>query len=198
MTLQFVDDTSEATWLLPDASDRAAAEAVLGFGPPMFEAYARVLHLPDPQFDRQPEADLPDEVFDHAPSEVEVVGRTLEALHAGSSPREIVSFLLWVGYPYRPALPDRARFDFSGLRSYALARGSVNDWRDWAGDHGDHGRAFPAAFVWPASREWCLAFDVDSHFAGVGASDEAIARLLLTDGLTAERAVYGAPTKSYG
>ena len=199
MTLEFVDDTSAATWLLPGTVDRTAAEAVLWFGPPRLEACARVLQLPDPPIDGQPESDLADDLLDRAPSDVELIERTVEALQSPSGPPELLYFLLWEGYPYRPPLPRTSRFDFVGLRVCALATGAMGDWTEWVGaDDADHGRGFPPAFVWPASREWCVAFDVESHFAGVGASSGAIARLLETDGLTAERAAYGVLGNTYG
>ncbi|SDS77932.1 hypothetical protein SAMN04488570_2677 [Nocardioides scoriae] len=199
MTLEFVDDTSEATWLLTCTTDRTAAEAVLWFGPPTFESYARVLQLPDPQFDRQPESEVADEVIDHMLTDAEVIGRTVAALRSRPDPRQVLFFLLWEGYPYRPALPATSRFDVAGLRVCALAMGALDDWTDWGGmPDGGHERGFAPALVWPADRAWCIAFDVESHFAGVGASSGAISRLLETDGLSAERAAYGVPRRTYG
>lgn len=37
----------------------------------------------------------------------------------------------------------------------------------------------PPAFVWPADRAWCLASDIDPHWAGIGA-DTATIRTLMT------------------
>lgn len=199
MTLEFVDDTSEATWLLPGTTDRTAADPVLWFGPPTFAAYARVLQLPDPQLDGQSESEVADEVIDHMLTDAEVIGHTVAALRSRPDPREVLFFLLWEGYPYRPALPAISRFDVSGLRVCALATGTAGDWTDWVGNPDEgHERGFAPAFVWPVDRAWCVAFDVESHFAGVGGSSGAIARLLETDGLTAERAAYGVPRRTYG
>ncbi len=199
MAMEFINDTSAATWLLPTAIDHAAAQATLWFGPTTFEAYARVLELPDPQFDGQSESQLDEEVLNQAPSDVELIGRTVGVLRSHSHSPADLFFLLWEGYPYRPALPATSRFDLAGFRQYALAVGAIDDWTEWVTSNREvHGRAFPPAFVWPADRQWCLAFDVDSHFAGVGASSEAIARLLETEEISTERATRGTPAKLYG
>ena len=34
------------------------------------------------------------------------------------------------------------------------------------------------AFIWPGDRTWCLANDVDPHWAGIGADSAAIDELL--------------------
>jgi hypothetical protein len=194
VTLELIDDVREAVWLLPVGT--ADTDATLWLGPAGFEAYARVLQLPDPAFDRQPEAELADEVLDGAPSDVELVTGVVEAL--GSSSDDL-RLLLWDGYPYRPALPAAPRFDLAGLRQYVLAAGSVGDWARWVADAAEpHGRAFPPAFVWPSDRVWCVAFDVDAHFAGVGGSEEAVTRLLDAEGLTAVRASRESTPPLYG
>jgi hypothetical protein len=194
VALRIFDDVREAAWLLPDRL--ADAGTTLWFGPPAFGAYARVLELPDPAYDRQPEAELGDDVLDRAPSDVELVVGVVGAL--GSSSDDL-SLLLWEGYPYRPPLPATARFDLAGVRRYVLASGTVGDWARWVSEASEpHGRAFPPAFVWPADRSWCVAFDVDAHFDGVGASEEAIARLFDVDGLTVVRASRGPAPPLFG
>lgn len=194
MTLELIDDVREAAWLLPAGS--ATAEPILWFGPDVFAAYARVLELPDPAYDRQPEAELADEVIYDAPSEVDLIVGVVRAL--GSSSDDLL-FLFWEGYPYRPPLPPTSRFDLAGLRRYVLASGGIDDWARWTTDAPEpHGRAFPPAFVWPADRAWCVGFDVDAHFAGVGASEEAIERLLDANGLTTVRASRESSPPLYG
>jgi len=37
----------------------------------------------------------------------------------------------------------------------------------------------PPAFIWPADHAWCIANDVDPHWAGIGASVAAIDELLV-------------------
>lgn len=196
MTLEFIDDVREPAWLLPPASNHLTAETTLWLGPAGFEAYARVLQLPDPAYDRQPEAEVDDDVLDRAPGDVELVRRIVDVL--GSSSDDLF-LLLWEGYPYRPPLPATARFGLAGLRRYALTRGTIDDWAAWvAGTSEPHGRAFPPAFVWPADHAWCVAFDVDAHFAGVGGSEEAITRLLTADGLTTVQAFRESTPPLYG
>ncbi|MEH3068497.1 MAG: hypothetical protein PGN15_10790 [Aeromicrobium erythreum] len=196
MTLEFIDDVRETAWLRPPESGHAAAESTLWFGSAGFEAYARVLQLPDPAYDRQPEAEVARGVLDGAPGDVGLVTGVVEVL--GSSSDDLF-LLLWEGYPYRPALPATGRFDLAGLRRYALAQGTVEDWARWVADAPEpHGRTFPPAFVWPADRAWCVAFDVDAHFAGVGASQEAITRLLDADGLETVATTYGSTPPLYG
>ena len=46
----------------------------------------------------------------------------------------------------------------------------------------------PPAFIWPADRSWCVALDVDPHYAGIGARSEAIARLVAHPALDAVEA----------
>lgn len=196
MTLEFIDEVREAAWLLPAGGTVATAEATLWFGPAGFEAYARVLQLPDPTYDRQPEAELADEVLDGAPSDVELVTSVVDVLGSSS---DGLRFSLWDGYPYRPALSPTSRFDLSALRRYALARGTVDDWARWVADAAEpHGRAFPPAFVWPSDRAWCVTFDVDAHFAGVGGSEEVVTRLLDAEGLAAVRASRESTPPLYG
>lgn len=67
-------------------------------------------------------------------------------------------------------------------RAYWLFRGSWADLGFW-----DAARGWPdrvrlhgtePAFVWPADHAWCLADDVDPHWAGVAGSRQAIDALL--------------------
>ena len=51
-----------------------------------------------------------------------------------------------------------------------------------------HGFPVPPAFVWPDDQRWCLASDVDPHWAGIGAEDAAVEALLRTPGLDVVRA----------
>jgi len=44
------------------------------------------------------------------------------------------------------------------------------------------------AFIWPADRSWCVADDVDPHWAGIGADRSAIDQLLADPRLDIVRA----------
>ncbi len=67
-------------------------------------------------------------------------------------------------------------------RAYWLFRGSLADvgtWdtaAEWPGRYRLDG-AEPA-FIWPADRAWCVARDVDPHWAGIGGTQSLITRLM--------------------
>lgn len=183
MSLRFGADTSSATWLtedVPDVHGAAVARRLL-IGPDGFEAYARVLTLPDPSFPGQSETDLDDEEFDAALSDVELVGSIVDVM-TGSTDDAELCFLLWDGWPYSPELLVDNPVDIAKIRRYAFAQGTLQDWLSWV-DAGAE-RGFAPGFVWPTDRSWCIAYDTDSHFAGVGGSGEAIHRLLADPSLT--------------
>jgi len=86
-------------------------------------------------------------------------------------------------------------------RAYWLFRGPLADVGTWDVAQGwpDQQRLADAepAFVWPADRAWCIANDVDPHYAGIGASSAAIERLLAHPGLDAVLADPQAPQPRY-
>jgi hypothetical protein len=67
-------------------------------------------------------------------------------------------------------------------RAYFLFRGSVSDFGNWGAADAWPGQPrlhMPdPAFMWPADHAWCVANDVDPHWAGVGADVSAIDELL--------------------
>ena len=75
---------------------------------------------------------------------------------------------------------------------YFLFRGSVSDLGDWGAPQqgpGDSAIGMPdPAFIWPADHAWCVADDVDPHWAGIGASTAAIDQLLADPRLDVVRA----------
>lgn len=174
MTLRFDLAAAETAWLEAGQDPRSFGRT-LTVGPPGYAAYARVLSLPDPEHDKQEQADLAAEVFDAAPSESGVVIDTVRLL-AGDAALDDLRFLMWDGYPYKPALPRGDRIDLMRRRTCAMATGSLEDYRAWTTSGPE--RAFPPAFVWPADRSWCVAYDVDSHFAGVAGTVAAVERLV--------------------
>lgn len=191
MTLSFDADPSNARWLTEDVPDvhGAAVSRRLLIGPDGFEAYARVLTLPDPSFPGQSETDLDDEEVDAALSDVELVGGIVDVMTASADDVELY-FLLWDGWPYDPELLVERPIDIAKIRRYSLAQGTLHEWLSWVDDGVERG--FAPGFVWPADRSWCIAYDTDSHFAGVGGSAPAIARLLNDPRLTAVTQVSGA------
>jgi hypothetical protein len=67
-------------------------------------------------------------------------------------------------------------------RAYYLFRGTVAELGDhgpadgWPGQPGT--RMADPAFIWPADHAWCIANDVDPHWAGIGADTAAINQLV--------------------
>lgn len=177
MPLEFMTQGPDE-WLLDlSPSDFDERSRTLLLGPSWFESYARVLSVPDPPFDGASETDIASAAFEAVESEVLLVERTISTLQAASRSGTNLRFLLWTGWPYRPGLPPAHRVALTDIRECVLARGTAEDWANWTAEVGTE-RGFPPSLVWPASREWCVAFDVDSHFAGVGATSYVIESLL--------------------
>lgn len=80
-------------------------------------------------------------------------------------------------------LPDRAYFLFHGAASAFGDWGAAELWP------GQPRTNMPnPAFIWPADHAWCIADDVDPHWAGIGADTRAIDRLLADSRLDVVRA----------
>ena len=202
MSLRFDVDGTDAAWIAESlesywAVRPSGAEVwrTLCLGPRGFEAYARVLALPDPQYPGQSENDLDEDLVDAARPEIDVVGDTIMALSEYTTTPEDLCFLFWDGWPYDPGLPDEGRVNIGDSRLCAPARGTRTGWLDWAYKNREGG--LPPSFVWPADRAWCIAYDVDSHFAGVAATAAAINLLLETSTLDVVRASRDAEPPTY-
>jgi hypothetical protein len=67
-------------------------------------------------------------------------------------------------------------------RAYWLFRGSLADVGRWDTAHARPGQCrldeAEPAFIWPADHTWCLARDVDPHWAGIGGTPPLITRLM--------------------
>lgn len=78
------------------------------------------------------------------------------------------------------------------IRDYFLFRGSLSDFGDWGA--ADYLPGMPRTnmpnpgFIWPADHAWCVASDVDPHWAGIGAPVAAIDELMAAPGLDIVRA----------
>jgi len=187
-------DLDPTAWLLRSPVPWAR---LVGFGPAGFEAYARVRYIPDPVRPGQHEADhdLPE---DH-PSSLDQARRALAVLADLTSTPDDCWFAVWEGYPGSiDLLIDLPLFDLVheehgfSVRRYGLLRGPLADLYRWEHDVGG-GLLVPPAFVWPADHRWCFAADVDPHWAGVGASEDAVRALLATRDLDVVRADPEAP-----
>lgn len=77
-------------------------------------------------------------------------------------------------------------------RAYFLFRGAVSEFGDWGAAEVWPGQPRPdmpnPAFIWPADHAWCVADDVDPHWAGIGADIRAIDHLLADPRLDVVRA----------
>jgi hypothetical protein len=83
-------------------------------------------------------------------------------------------------------VPVRAYFLFHGSLSDAVIWGLPTEAGIWDGPEFSQGGT--PAFVWPADRSWCVAADIDPHWAGVGASEPVIKRLIADGRLDAVEA----------
>lgn len=203
MALTPCSDLSAADWIM--ASD-LPWEKLVCFGPAGFPAYARHRFLPDPAFEGQSENDV--DVDDEAPAETAQLRAVLETLTPHTRTAEDSYFCLWDGWgdiqggdsaafldpregTVRPGPQIAPAFPPSVLqgpkvvvpnRAYFLFRGSIFDFGDWAAADAWPGQPRPdmpdPAFIWPADHAWCIANDVDPHWAGIGADVSAIEQLL--------------------
>lgn len=167
--LEYCADTSPAAWI--EHADVPWSQ-LAGFGPGGFEAYVRLRYIPDPERPGQSETDV--ELPDDHPTDCDQAAAALRDLAAFTSTRHEWYFCLCEGNGFVELPPDIARGPLVEVphRRYALLRGSAVDADRWAVFV--DGGAPPPAFVWPADQAWCFASDVDPHWAGVGASREAV------------------------
>jgi hypothetical protein len=186
MGLAVCSDLSPADWIV--ACDVPWPRLVT-IGPAGFAAYARVRFIPDPISDEQRESEADP---DASPDEVDQWRALLGLLAAGTTDPANCYFGLWEGWGF----PESARrWPTFGVprdvqlpaRSYFLFHGSLSEAEIWAGgapaaagiwDLPDFSRGGAPAFVWPSDHTWCVAADIDPHYAGIGASVPLIERLI--------------------
>lgn len=117
----------------------------------------------------------PDELTDQAK-----VARLCALLRSATATPDDSYFAIWEGWPNSSALMRQSARMHIPNRSYYLLRGSLSEFGQWGVPEMGHN---PAAFVWPADHAWCIASDVDDHWASVGASAAVIEGLLINGGL---------------
>lgn len=178
MTLTFCWDLSAADWIVH--SDLPWTQLV-SFGPAGFDSYARLRFLPDPVRPGQRENDAEP---DGRPDQLPIL---CELLASHTARADDCFFCVWDGFgEARPAIGSQRRRDPSKVvvpnRGYWLFRGPLTDVGTW--EHSQEwpyqwrlGRVEPA-FIWPADHTWCVARDVDPHWAGIGGTSPLITRLL--------------------
>lgn len=175
MSLRFSPDVAAADWLVRSATPDFQ---LITFGPAVFPAYARLRFIPDPDRPEMHEADV--EVPDDHLTDVQQTRRALRVLARFTSTPQDCYFCLWEGYSNALAPPEVQRGPLVELpyRRYALLRGALSDLDFWEAKLGGGLPIAPPAFVWPADRRWCLASDVDPHWAGIGAEQAAVDALI--------------------
>jgi hypothetical protein len=197
-------DLSAASWIV--ASDRPW-EQLVSFGPAGFPAYARLRFLPDPTYEGQSENDVKlDAHAPPEAAQLRAVLEVLTPhtrtpddcyfclwdgwssdIEGGDGAR----ILDWQSRTVRRGPQSAPAFPRSVLdgpkvvvptRAYYLFRGAASDVDDWGAAEMWPGQPRtdmpPAAFIWPADHAWCIANDVDPHWAGIGADVSAIDQLL--------------------
>jgi hypothetical protein len=206
MTLTWCADLSPADWI---TTSELPWDRLVTFGPGGFPAYARLRFIPDPTRDGQRENDA--ERDEDAPSDDEQLRMLLEGLIAHTGTPDELYFCLWEGWgleggmvttssdgtrrveqPAFPAETLAARRVEVPNRAYLLFRGSLVDLGGWGATHMwpdiPTPRSWEPAFVWPADHTWCVAKDVDPHWAGVGGSASAVEQLVADARLDVVRA----------
>jgi hypothetical protein len=199
---------SAAAWI---TSSDLPWQQLVTFGPSGFEAYARLRFLPDPVYAGQPEIGIEDDApseHELLRTTLDVLGQHTRApddcyfclwdgwgsdIYGGDGLR-IANFgdgTTRPGPRIAPAFPPSV---LNGLkvvmlhRAYFLFHGSLSEFGDW-GAGAELAPGWPRsqmpdpAFVWPADHAWCIANDVDPHYAGIGADSTAIDQLLAHSGL---------------
>jgi hypothetical protein len=162
VTLTPCSDLSPADWI---ATSELPWQRLVGFGPAGFAAYARLRFLPDPAFEGQSENDA--EAGDR--DDREQLRTLFEVLATHTRTPEDCYCCLWDGYG--DPLSHRGPKVVVPERAYYLFRGPL--------DEAGAARDLPGpAFVWPADHAWCVAADVDPHWAGLGADALVIDQLV--------------------
>lgn len=174
MTLTPCAELSPADWITTSAWPW---HRLVGFGPEGFATYARLRFVPDPAFEGQSENGAASE---DAPSETAQVRLAVASLSAHTQTPDDCYFGWWDGWGRDvtglPAAALQASVFHVPNRSYFLLRGSLADFDTWSAGAANTWQSGPA-FIWPADRAWCLAHDVDPHWAGIGATTAAIDQL---------------------
>ncbi|OZE82698.1 hypothetical protein BH92_02060 [Rhodococcoides fascians A21d2] len=173
MTVRPSDDATAADWLVH--ADRDWWDLVTR-GPLGYESYARLRFIPDPEHptQREGEADVP---YDER-SETDQLAIVVATLAKHTTTPLDCYFCVWEGWGVptvrgaaRINLPERGAFLFRGPALDLL------NWEQALDPPGSESLPIPS-FVWPSDRAWCIANDVDPHFATIGASSSAIEDVL--------------------
>lgn len=192
MTLTQCSDLSPAAWIVDDGRPW---QQLVTFGPAGFPAYARLRFLSDPVRPGQSENEAGPPA--DAGSEIDQLRSLLGQLAPHTGTPDECFFCVWDGWGdlvgAQVVVPHRAYFLFEGRLS-DIGTWGVAD----LGSGGPRTGMQVPAFVWPADHAWCVAKDVDPHWAGIGADQAVIDRLVDGSGLDVVHADPDEDQPSYG
>ena len=197
MTMTAVLNTAPAAWL---TQDPAPWDQVTGFGPSVFEAYARLRLIPDPV---SPDQSATDHGTPEANPDLNKLRTLVEKLLPHTTTPSHGYFCFWYGFtgvvedvdfrcpPIRESQLAEAPLVRLPHREYYLFEGPLEAIHQWQA-----GELLPA-FVWPEDRAWCTAKDVDPHWVGIAAREQAVRTLLWSTDLDIVRADPTTPQPFY-
>jgi hypothetical protein len=208
MTLTPCADVSAAAWITRSS---LPWQQLVALGPSGFEAYARLRFLPDPVYAGQPEIQIDDDdapsEHELLRATLEVLSqhtRVPDDCYVclwdgggldidgddGTRNLNLVSDPARPGPRIAPPFPPTVLNGPNVIvpnRAYFLFHGTWSEFGDWGAADIPPGRPrshLPdPAFIWPADHAWCIANDVDPHYAGIGADSTAIDHLFAHPGL---------------
>lgn len=180
MVLVHTTATEAAAWLV---TSQTPPDQLITLGPAGFGAYARLRYIPDPTSPGQLETDA--EVPDDHPLWAGQARRAWNVLSEFTQTPDECFFCLWEGTAGDALSATELHGPLVAVphRQYVLFTGSLRDFTEGGAGPVDGDAGPVPAFAWPADRRWCFTSDVDTHWAGIGASQEAIERLLNAPGL---------------
>lgn len=174
VSLKLCADVSAADWIV---SQGLPWRRLVARGPAGYPRYARLRFIPDPTREGQKETDV--QVGDDALTESNQLSIVLGHLARFTEAPDDCYFCLWDGWG-RVGEIETARVNLP-TREYLLFNGSIADFGDWGNfvqNKVSSPNSPPPAFMWPADHAWCVASDIDPHYAGIGATAEAIECLI--------------------
>jgi hypothetical protein len=146
------------------------------YGPPGFDAYARV------------PIDATGEI-----SDVAVMDQVLAILAPQTTTPELTYAGIWTGWGMGANEPVGQPFSIPN-RDYVLVQSALKDILSASTlglSREEGGDGASPHLIWPADRAWFVAFDVDPEWLAVGGTHAAIESLLSDGVLHAARSTYG-------
>jgi hypothetical protein len=196
-------DVSPASWV---SGSEIPWPQLVTFGPPGFAAYARLRFLRDPAYEGETETEAGRSTTRDGRGQWPALA---ELLAGHTRTADDCYFCLWEGWPSLPG--ESVGTILSGpkvrvpaesdppARAYFLFHGSLSEIGEWDVPRIDPGEpwGYEPGFIWPADHAWCVANDVDPHWAGIGGDRPLIDQLLEDPRLDAVEADPGADQPAY-